>query len=140
MEVRVKKLHPGAIIPTYAHPTDAGMDFYALADSTIPPQQRVVIPTGIALELPTGTVLLMWDKSGLAANAGITTLGGVIDADYRGEIKVTLYNTTPVPYAVKAGHKIAQGLLQLVSQASLVETNNLTDSARGTGGFGSTGQ
>lgn len=140
MEVKIKKLHPDAILPTYAHPSDAGMDFYALYDTVIPPQQRMVMSTGIAIELPTGTVLLIWDKSGLAANAGITCLGGVVDAEYRGEIKITLYNTTPVPYAVKAGHKIAQGLLQLVSQATLVEANSLTDSARGTGGFGSTGQ
>jgi len=140
MEIKVKKLHLDATLPTYAHASDAGMDFYALYDAVIPPQQRVVMPTGIAMELPTGTVLLIWDKSGLAANAGITTLGGVVDAEYRGEIKVTLYNTTPVPYTVKAGHKIAQGLLQLVSSATLVEVDILTNSARGTGGFGSTGQ
>lgn len=140
MEVKVKRVHPDAILPTYAHPGDAGMDFYALADTVIPPHQRVVMATGIALELPTDTVLLVWDKSGLAANAGITTLGGVIDAGYRGEVSVTLYNTTPVPYTVRAGHKIAQGLLQLVSRATLIPTTTFSDSARGAGGFGSTGQ
>lgn len=140
MEVKVKKLKPEATLPSYAHPGDAGLDFYAAEDMEIPPNERRTIATGIALEIPEGHVLLMWDKSGLAGKSGLTSLAGVIDAGYRGEIKIVIYNTGKETYTFKIGDKVAQGLIQTVTSPEITEVDELSGSVREDGGFGSTGK
>ena len=140
MEIKAKKLHPDAKIPTYAHAGDAGFDLYAIESVTIPVGARVLISTGIAMEIPSGCVGLIWDKSGLAMNHGLKNLGGVIDAGYRGEIKVGVVNLSDDEYAVTAGHKVAQMLIQKVERAEIKEVTELSDTVRSKGGFGSTGK
>lgn len=140
MKMYIKKLHENATIPTFAHPGDAGMDVCSYEACTVPAGQRVVIPTGIAFELPTGTVGLVWDKSGLAAKQGITVLAGVIDEGYRGELKVVVLNTSDTDFAFEAGHKVAQMLIQPILRPEIIETDTLSDTARGEGRFGSTGK
>jgi dUTP pyrophosphatase len=140
MEIKVKKLDPEAKLPVYAMPGDAGMDLFSLADITIAPGERVQVRTGIALELPSGTVGLVWDKSGLSHKHGLKTLGGVLDAGYRGELLVGVVNLSGEPYKLEKGHKVAQMLIQEVAQPELVEVSELAASERGEGGFGSTGK
>lgn len=139
LQIKIKKLHPDAIIPNYAHETDAGMDLYSIEEITIPAGERVVIGTGIAIELPKDYVVLVWDKSGLAANHGITTMAGVGDSGYRGEYKIILLNTSYDNYTIKKHQKIAQILIQKIERLKIKETNHLSDSSRGKDGFGSTG-
>lgn len=127
-------------MPTYAHPGDAGMDFYAAEAVTIAPGERVRIATGVCLAIPEGYTGLMWDKSGIAFKHGLTVLGGVIDAGYRGEILVQLYNTSDTVHSFAVGDKVAQMLIHPVVRAELVETDELDDTARGEDGFGSTGE
>jgi len=139
MHLEIKTLHPQATIPAYAHTTDAGLDLCAVGDSVIHPQQRALIDTGLALAIPIGYVGLVWDKSGIATKAGVTTLAGVIDAGYRGEVKVALYNTSNSPYTIQAGQKIAQLLIQPITQVDIKVVTELDQTQRGEGGFGSTG-
>jgi dUTP pyrophosphatase len=139
MQLPVQRLQPAATLPAYYQSGDDGMDLYAAETINLPAQQRVLVPTGIAMAIPTGYVGLVWDKSGIATKTGVTTLAGVIDASYRGEIKIALYNTSDRPQTIAAGQKIAQLLIQPVVQAELTEVSNLTETTRGSGGFGSTG-
>lgn len=140
MELKIKKLHPDAKLPTYAHAGDAGFDLYAIESVIIPAGARVLVATGIAMEVPDGYAGLLWDKSGLSNNHGLKTLGGVMDAGYRGEIKVGLVNLSNEDYEVLAGHKVAQVIIQKVERAEIMEVEELSGSARGHGGFGSTGK
>jgi dUTP pyrophosphatase len=140
MKIKIKRLHPDSKLPSYAHSGDAGMDVFALERITIRKGERHKIGTGIAFELPAGHVALVWDKSGLATNHGLTNLGGVIDASYRGEYYVTLLNSGEKDYTIEKGDKIAQILIQKVEHAELEETEALSDTSRGAGGFGSTGR
>lgn len=140
MELRIKKLHPEAKIPTYAHPDDAGFDLYAIENETIKKGGRALVGTGIAIEIPDGYVGLVWDKSGLSSKHGLKTLGGVVDAGYRGEIKIGLMNLGESDYSIEAGNKIAQMLIQKVEHAEIKEVEELSDTMRGAGGFGSTGK
>src|SRR3989344_8194090 len=137
--ILVKKLHPQAILPKYIRPQDAAMDLYSCEELIIPPQQRVLVPTGIAMAIPTGFVGLIWDRSGMAANHGIKSMGGVIDCNYRGEIKVILHNLTNQPFMVEKGMRIAQMLIQEVKQKEILEVDELDDTVRGEKAFGSTG-
>lgn len=140
MELYVKRLHPDAILPTRAHKTDAGMDLYALEEVEIPSQQRAIIRTGIAVAIPAGYVALFWDRSGLAARSGITTLAGVVDAGYRGEWRVVLFNTTAVAHTLQKGERVAQVLIQPVELPTWKEVDELPGVAeRNRRGFGSTG-
>lgn len=139
MDLAIKKLHPTATLPQYAHDTDAGMDLYSIEDTSIAPQQRILVATGIALAIPTGYVGLVWDKSGIATKTGVTTLAGVIDAGYRGEVKIALLNTSTESYVIAAGQKIAQLLIQPITHPALREVESLPETERGDGGFGSTG-
>ncbi len=139
MTIKIKKLHPHAILPRYAHPHDAGMDFFASETVTLQPNERKLIPTGIAMAIPPGYVGLLWDKSGMAANFGLKTMGGVIDSGYRGEIRIVIHNLSDKPYTFERGTKIAQMLIQPVEQKQLIEVKELDDTSRGEGGFGSTG-
>jgi dUTP pyrophosphatase len=138
--IKAKKLHPDAKIPAYAHPGDAGMDIYSLESVVIKKGDRKRLRTGISMELPEGFVALVWDKSGLATTHGLKNLGGVIDASYRGEYFVTLINLGQEDYTVEKGDKIAQVLIQKIERAEIQEVEELTDSKRGAGGFGSTGK
>ena len=140
MALLVKKLHPQAILPQYAHSHDAGMDFYSLETTILQPGQRKLISTGIRLAIPPGYVGLIWGKSGIALKHGVICLAGVVDAGYRGEITVLLHNLSTQPFTVEKGHKIAQMLIQTVEQWKIIEVQELdTDTTRGEGGFGSTG-
>lgn len=140
--LRVQKLVAGARLPTRAHPGDAGLDLYAVHDATLDAGQRASIGTGIAVEIPPGLAGLVLPRSGLAARHGIALVNapGLIDAGYRGEIKVLLLNTDGrEPFQVSAGDRIAQLVLINVHAPAVVETSSITPTERGLGGFGSSG-
>lgn len=139
VKIKVKKLHKDAVTPSYAHDGDAGMDLYAVENVILWPNEPVAVPTGLSIELPKGYVALIWDKSGLALKEGIKTMAGVCDANYRGEYKVVLLNTTNQYYYVDKGDKLAQVLIQPVMSAVVEEVTELSETSRGKGGFGSTG-
>jgi dUTP pyrophosphatase len=142
MTLRVARLDARARLPTRAHGGDAGLDLYALEDAELAPGQRAVIPTGIAVEIPPGHAGLVVPRSGLAARHGISVVNapGLIDAGYRGEVRVLLLNTDrEQPFAVAAGDRIAQLVLVRVELPEPVEVDSLTETARGAGGFGSSG-
>ncbi len=140
VKIKIKKIHQDAIIPSYAHPGDAGLDVFSLEEKNLASGERYLFKTGISISLPEGYAALIWDKSGLAANYGIKTMGGVIDAGYRGEYKIVLLNTSKNSYNVKKGDKIAQILIQPVVNAGIEEVDDLDKTARGAGSFGSTGK
>lgn len=140
MKLLIKKLHPDAKVPTFAHATDAGLDLCAVEPVTLAPGERKSIATGIAMAIPEGYVGLVWDKSGIAHKGGLKTLGGVIDAGYRGEIFVGLHNLADVPYTFELGNKVAQILIQKIEQPELVEVDELPEADRGEKAFGSTGK
>jgi dUTP pyrophosphatase len=130
------------MVPHYAKPGDAGADLRSSVDVIVPAQGRVLVATGVSLALPEGYVGLVHPRSGLALNHGITVLNtpGTIDAGYRGEVKVTLYNTSIEPFQVRTGDRIAQLVVQEVARANFVLVERLPDSHRGTSGYGSTGK
>nr|WP_312885602.1 dUTP diphosphatase [Lipingzhangella halophila] len=142
MEVRVHRIDPRAPLPEYAHPGDAGADLVTVEDLVLEPGARATVRTGIAIALPEGYAAFLHPRSGLAARSGVTLVNapGTVDAGYRGEIRVTLRNTdrhTPVKLA--CGDRIAQMVIQQVASARFRAVDSLPESARGTGGFGSTG-
>ena len=145
MKVGIKKLPNGADLPLphYATPGSAGLDLLAATDVEIElkPGARMAIPTGITIELPLGVEAQVRPRSGLALNHGITCLNapGTIDSDYRGEIKAILINHSDTVFKITRGMKIAQMVIARHEQAELVEVEGLSESARGAGGFGSTG-
>jgi len=139
MTIPIKKLSASAKLPSYSHPDDAGLDLYSAETTTILPQERKLISTGIAMAIPAGYVGLVWDKSGIAAKHGLKTMAGVIDAGYRGEVKILVHNLSTKPYTVEAGSKFAQLLIQPVEQRQIVEVEELDDTTRGEKGFGSSG-
>ena len=139
MQIKIKKLHPDAVMPQYAHSGDAGMDLRAIEDVTLEPGQPVRIKTGLAIELPEGHVALLWDKSGLSTKHALKTLGGVIEHTYRGEYQVGMINLGREAYTFQAGDKIAQLLIQPIVTADPVEVAELSETERGAGSFGSTG-
>lgn len=137
--MKVKKIDKNARLPKSALSGDAGLDLYSLDDFMIKPDKKVYkIPTGIAFEIPDGFAGLIWDKSGISLN-GIKTFGGVIDANYRGDITVGVMNLGAQDYIVKKGDKIAQILIQKVEQPEIIEVDELSDSERGDRRYGSTG-
>jgi len=138
MIIKIKKLNAEAKIPCYAHEGDAGMDLFSCEDIILKPNERKWISTGISIALPEGYVSLVWDKSGIAGK-GLTTLGGVLDAGYRGEYKILILNISDQNYNIKKGEKIAQILIQKVEKAEIKEVEKLDKTSRGHGGFGSTG-
>jgi|SRR3989344_5589890 len=139
MTLKIKKMHPEATIPKYLRPGDAAMDLYSCESKIIQPQQRELISTGIGMAIPREQVGLIWDRSGMAANHGIKSMGGVIDSNYRGEIKVILHNLTNQPFTIEKGMRIAQMLIQKVEQKEIIEVEELGDTIRGEKAFGSTG-
>ncbi len=140
MKIKIKKLHPDAVIPRYAHHDDAGMDLYSVEPFELEPGERKSVPLGIAVEIPEGYVGLIWDKSGLSHKYGIKNFGGVIDAGYRGEIHAGIMNLSDKFFSFEKGHKIAQLLVQKIEQAEFEEVTELSESVRGEGRFGSTGK
>ncbi len=140
MLIKIKKLHPDAKIPSYAHPGDAGMDIFAVEDTEVLPGQAAKIKSGLAFELPDGHVGLCWDKSSVGINGKIKTLGGVLDAGYRGELLMGVINLGTEPYMFRKGEKVLQMLIQKVERPDIEEAQELTDTSRGEGGFGSTGK
>lgn len=140
MILNIKKLHSDAKVPTYAHEGDAGFDLCAIENVTIKAGERALVRTGIAMEIPFGYVGLIWDKSGLSMNHGLKTLGGVVDAGYRGEVTAGIINLSTSDYVFTAGHKVAQMLIQKVERVEIKEVVELSDTARGDGGYGSTGK
>lgn len=139
MELKVKKLNPEAKLPTKGHPGDAGIDFYALDAVIFPPNEQRNVKTGITLEIPEGYVGLIWDKSSVSFQKGLKIMGGVIDAGYRGEIIMSLYNTSTTEQVLEKGHKIAQMIIQKFEDCEIKEVHTVTDSVRGEGREGSTG-
>jgi dUTP pyrophosphatase len=139
--VKIKKLNIEAKIPEYAHFGDSGADLFSTVEETLEPFERKGIPTGLAAEVPAGFELQVRPKSGLALKSGLTVLNtpGTIDFGYRGEIKVILINLTKEPYHIAKGQKIAQLVVAPVSYAKFQEEQELSDTSRGAGGFGSTG-
>ena len=140
MKLLIEKLDKSAKMPAYAMPGDAGMDVFVNEEKTLKPGERYLFSTGIKIAVPEGHVALVWDKSGLASKQGLTTLGGVIEWSYRGEYKLILHNTSDQPYDVKKGDKLAQMLIQSVESVTIEEVEKLSDTERGSGGFGSTGR
>ena len=139
MKLKFKKLREDAITPTKGHPGDAGIDFYSAEDVKFPPQSRMRVHTGVAVEIPEGYVGLIWDKSSISFIKGLKIMGGVIDAGYRGEIIMCLYNVADEEVVVEKGHKIAQMIIQKFEDCDIVEVQELSDTIRGDGREGSTG-
>ena len=142
--IAVKKLHPGAKLPTYGSAEAAGADLYACLDGslTIQPGQTAWIPTGLALEIPKGYAGLVYARSGLACKMGLAHANkvGVIDSDYRGPVTVVLFNHGRDAQTVENGQRIAQLVITPVLQVGFEAVEELDDTVRGQGGFGSTGR
>jgi dUTP pyrophosphatase len=142
--VRVKKLHPNAKLPTYGSACAAGADLYACLDEpvTIAPGQTYWVSTGIALEVPAGFAGLVFARSSLGAKRGLAPANkvGVVDSDYRGEVRVVLFNHSQEPQTIEPGERVAQFVITPVVTPVYVEAEELQDTDRGTGGFGSTGK
>jgi dUTP pyrophosphatase len=143
VEIAVARLQSEAVLPTRAHEGDAGLDLYACEAAHIGPGERWSVGTGVAVEIPEGHAGLVLPRSGLAREHGIALVNspGLIDAGYRGELRVLLLNTDPAEtFRVAAGDRIAQLVLTPVAIAEPVESAELSESARGEGGFGSSGR
>jgi dUTP pyrophosphatase len=142
MNLRVRRLDPGAKLPVRAHDDDAGYDLHALEPATLAPGERAMLRTGIAIELPAGHAGMVLPRSGLAARHGIAIVNapGLVDAGYRGELKVLLLNTDrETAFEVAPGDRIAQLVIVAVAAPEVVEVDALAATVRGEGGFGSTG-
>jgi dUTP pyrophosphatase len=139
MKLKVKRLQEDARLPSYGHPGDAGLDLFSAVDTVIEPGGVLAVPTGIKVAIPPNHVGLIWDKSGISLS-GVHRLAGVVDAGYRGEIKVVMANLGRESFPVDSGMKIAQMLIQPVIQVSVIESDDLDDTERGENGFGSTGR
>lgn len=138
--MKITKISKKSISPSYAHDGDVGIDLYTTNSCNLDPGERVLLGTGIIMEIPSGYAGLIWDKSGLSNNSGLKVLGGVVDSGYRGEIKVGLTNLSKESYSIKIGDKIAQMLIQKVEKVNIIETEEVTETSRGKRGFGSTGK
>ena len=142
--IKVKKLREGAILPTYGTPYSAGADLYACLEEsvTILPGETKKIPTGIAMELPAGTAGLIYARSSLGTKKGLAPANkvGVVDSDYRGEFLIFLHNHSAEPQIIAHGDRVAQLVGTPVFTPGFVESETLSDTLRGDGGFGSTGR
>ncbi|GIH90694.1 dUTP diphosphatase [Planobispora siamensis] len=143
VEVLIHRLDAGLPLPSYAHPGDAGADLYAAEDVELLPGERASVGTGVAIALPDGYAAFVHPRSGLAVKHGVTLVNapGTVDAGYRGEIRVTLINTdAKEAVRLRRGDRVAQLVIQKVEKAAFYEVDRLPGSARGAGGFGSTGR
>lgn len=142
-QLPIAKLNDEAVLPTRAHEGDAGLDLYACEAAHLGPGERWSVGTGVAVEIPDGHAGLVLPRSGLAKKHGIALVNspGLIDAGYRGEVRVLLLNTDPAEtFRVEPGDRIAQLVIAPIALAEPVEVDSLTDSVRGDGGFGSSGR
>ena len=142
LEVLVQRLDPDLPLPAYAHPGDAGADLLSTVDLHLAPGERTLVPTGIAIALPPGYAAFVHPRSGLAARHGVSIVNtpGTVDAGYRGEVKVLLVNHDPhEPVTLRRGDRVAQLVVQRVETVAFREVGALPGSARGSGGYGSTG-
>ena len=141
MTLRFRKIHPDAVLPSYAHPSDAGMDVRSVEDLTIAPGKRALVHTGLVMLLPPKYEAQVRPRSGLALKSGVTVLNtpGTIDSGYRGEVGVILINLGEADFQVKKGDKVAQIVIAPVTRPEIVETTEVDEPDRGAGGFGSTG-
>ena len=139
MEIQVKRIAKDLPLPEYAYSGDAGFDLYANENVSLNSLERTTVASGLAIEVPEGYVGLIWDRSGLSTKHGIKTLGGVIDAGYRGEIRIGLVNAGTESYEIKRGDKIAQMIIQERQHAKFVEVDDLSETERGANKFGSSG-
>ena len=142
MTLRFKRIHPDAVLPAYAHPSDAGMDVRSVADIVIPRGGRALVPTGLVAIIPPMHEIQVRPRSGLALKHGVIVLNtpGTIDSGYRGEIGVILANFGDSDFYVAKGDKVAQLVFAPVVQPEVVETDTIDETDRGAGGFGSTGK
>ena len=138
-ELQIKKMAEDAILPTRAHPDDAGLDLYGLEDQLVGPGQGKMLRTGIAIALPTGFVGLVADRSSMAKK-GMKTAGGVIDAGYRGEIHIVMWNLSREEIRIQKGERIAQLLIMPIATPAVLGVAELSETARGAKGFGSSGR
>lgn len=143
MKIAIKKLRENAVLPAYGSEFAAGADLYACIDKdlTVEPHSTALIPTGIAVELPLGYAGLIYARSGLATKKGLAPANkvGVVDCDYRGEVKVALHNHSNEAQTVAVGERVAQFVITPYITAEFIEQDELSDTVRGAGGFGSTG-
>ncbi len=142
VKLRIKRIHPDAAMPFYAHAGDAGMDLRSVADLTIPVGGRALVPTGLVFLLEEGWEVQVRPRSGLAFKEGVTVLNtpGTIDSGYRGEVGVILFNSSDRPFKVAKGDRIAQIVVSPVVRAEVEEAFDVDTTERGGGGFGSTGR
>lgn len=140
LTLKIIRLDPSVPLPTYATVGDAAFDLRTSKDITIAPSERVLIPTALKMEIPVGYVGLVWDRGGVSHKLGIRTLGGVVDAGYRGEIFVSVINLHTEPVSFKKGDKVAQMIIQAREHVEFVEATELSDSERGEGALGSSGK
>lgn len=136
--MKVKKLDPRARLPLRAHPTDSGADLFALERTVLPARGVVKVRTGVAVELPENTSGIIWGKSSVESQ-GIKAMAGLVDAPYRGELLVCMYNLNDTEFVFEAGQKVAQLVVLPTLYPSFEEAEELSDTSRGSGGFGSTG-
>lgn len=136
--MKVKKLSPLAKLPQRAHPTDSGADLFALERTVLPARAITKVHTGIAVELPENTSGIIWGKSSVESK-GIKAMAGLVDAPYRGELIVCMYNINEQDFVFEAGQKVAQLVVLPTLYPAFEEVSELTDTSRGEGGFGSTG-
>lgn len=136
--MKVKKLDPRARLPLRAHPTDSGADLFALERTVLPARGVVKVRTGVAVELPENTSGIIWGKSSVESK-GIKAMAGLVDAPYRGELLVCMYNLNETEFVFEAGQKVAQLVVLPTLYPSFEEAEDLSDTSRGSGGFGSTG-
>lgn len=141
MRLGFRKIHPDAILPAYAHPSDAGMDIMSVEELTVPARGRALVHTGLVVLLPPAYEAQVRPRSGLALKRGVTVLNtpGTIDSGYRGEIGVILFNSSDEPFKVNCGDRIAQLVIAPVTQPEVFEATEIDETDRGAGGFGSTG-
>ncbi|MBT3465390.1 dUTP diphosphatase [archaeon] len=139
VDVKINKLDDSMTTPHYAHEGDAGIDLRSSEEVTIKPMETKIVKTGLKMAIPKGYVGLVWDKSGYAAKKSMTTMAGVIDSGYRGEIGVVMKNLGEEEFAISKNMKIAQILIQPITRANLILVDSLEDTVRSEGGFGSTG-
>lgn len=137
--LKFKLLNKNAIIPSYAHADDAGFGIYSVEEKVLKPMEYDALATGISSEIPNDYFVSIRDRSSMAIK-GIHVMGGVIDSGYRGEWKIIMINLSGSDYKIELGDKIAQGILQSAKQPKIEMVEDLSDTSRGTGGFGSTGR
>jgi dUTP pyrophosphatase len=139
IQVLVQRLDKEVEAPTFAYEHDAAMDLRSIEDVSMKPGEKIIVKTGLKMAIPKGYAGLIWDRSGMAAKHSIHTMAGVIDSGYRGEIGIVMINLGTEEFFIEKGMRIAQILIQPVLNTKVVEVENLDETSRGEGGFGSSG-